>query len=192
MNLKLLALILKYHAGQVRVGNREDGIPDPQIEHIFRVIYRLLSPLPHYPESLQVVRMNTLPIMVDVAMAHDVIEDADDRRAATKDIKEALHPYAFEAVEALTRPKDKSVTYMNYIKDQVLPNPIASLVKLADIEDNIENAKESLRARYEKAKQEIMDHWNKVVYPPADTQGANKFIEQQAQEVKKIITDPNG
>jgi len=192
MNLELLALILKFHAGQVRKGNREDGTPDPQIEHIFRIIHRLLSPLPHYPEALQVVRMNTLPIMVDVAMGHDLLEDAEDKRAAEKELKEAVHEYAFDAIKALTRPANAKTTYMDYIKDQILPNPVASLVKLADIEDNIDTAKESLRVRYEKAKQEIMDHWNKkVVHPPADTSGANEFIAQQ-KEAKRIITDPNG
>lgn len=191
MNLKLLALILKHHAGQVRKGNRDDGTPDPQIEHIFRIIHRLLSPLPHYPESLQVVRMNTLPIMVDVAMAHDVLEDAEDKEGAMKDLKEAVHPYALDAIVALTRKEDKEVSYMDYIKGQVLPNPLASLVKLADLEDNAETAKVSLKERYLKAKQEIMDHWKQAVFPPADTEGANQFIEEQ-QATRQIITEPNG
>lgn len=186
MNLRLLELILKFHGGQVREGNREDGKPDPQVEHLFRVMHRLLSPLPHYPESLQVVRMNVLPLVTDVALAHDLLEDTE---VTPEQLAEVIHPYAMDAVVALTRPADDSLTYAEYIEQQVLPNPIASLVKLGDIEDNIEHAKESLRMRYSKAKQTIMNHWNAVVFPTADTEAVNESL---GDEKPLIITDPKG
>ena len=77
MNTELLMLVLKYHAGQTRVGNREDGKTDPQIEHLFRVFVGLLQPCDHYPHSLRLVRQNAAPLMLDVALAHDILEDTD-------------------------------------------------------------------------------------------------------------------
>jgi hypothetical protein len=175
MNLKLLALVLKFHAGQARVGNREDGRPDPQVEHLLRVLVRVLGPAPHYPESLLIARMNALPIVVDVALGHDLLEDTSILEG---DLAEVVHPYALDAIKALTRTNtENEQTYQEYIENQVLSHPIASLVKLADLEDNIQNAKESLKVRYLKAKDTILKHWrDRVVAPVADQLEDNEKI----------------
>ena len=158
-------LVLKYHAGQTRVGNREDGKTDPQIEHLFRVFVRLLQPCDHYPHSLRLVRQNAAPLMLDVALAHDILEDTD---VTEKELAAVLNEFGLEAVKALTRNKDQS--YFDYIEKQVLTNPLASLVKLADLEDNIENAIPSLQKRYNKAKKILLDYWHNVVFPPPSTE----------------------
>lgn len=165
MNTELLMLVLKYHAGQTRVGNREDGKTDPQIEHLFRVFVRLLQPCDHYPHSLRLVRQNAAPLMLDVALAHDILEDTD---VTEKELAAVLNEFGLEAVKALTRNKDQS--YFDYIEKQVLTNPLASLVKLADLEDNIENAIPSLQKRYNKAKKILLDYWHNVVFPPPSTE----------------------
>ena len=105
MNTELLMLVLKYHAGQTRVGNREDGKTDPQIEHLFRVFVRLLQPCDHYPHSLRLVRQNAAPLMLDVALAHDILEDTD---ITEKELAAVLNEFGLEAVKALTRNKDQS------------------------------------------------------------------------------------
>jgi len=192
MNTELLALILKHHAGQTRVGNRDDGKTDPQIEHLLRVFNRLLQPCDHYPSSLRLVRQNAAPIMLDVALAHDILEDTD---VTEEELSKVLNAYAMEAVKALTRTEDKS--YNEYIKEQVLKNPLASLVKLADLEDNHENAVPSLQSRYEKAKGIILDHWNTVVFPipqeegfPGEEPGAEK-MEEEEKENETALTQPD-
>ena len=190
MNTELLLLILKYHAGQVRVGNREDGTPDPQIEHLFRVFTRLLQPCDHYPKSLRLVRQNAAPLMLDVALAHDILEDTE---VTEEELAAVLNEYALDAVKALTRNKDQ--TYFDYIKEQVLSNPLASLVKLADLEDNYETAIPSLQGRYAKAKGIILDHWNDVIFPdpsaedcPGEEPGAEK---QEAPKEEPTIVQPD-
>jgi len=187
MNTELLLLVLKYHAGQVRVGNREDGTPDPQIEHLFRVFTKLLQPCDHFPLSLRVVRKNATPLMLDVALAHDILEDTE---VTEEELEQVLNPYALEAVKAITR--DKEEDYFDYIKD-LLSNPLASLVKLADLEDNYETAIPSLQERYAKAKEIILDHWNSVVFPepseedhPGEEPGAEK---QEEAEVAVVQPD---
>jgi (p)ppGpp synthase/HD superfamily hydrolase len=185
MNTELLMLILKYHAGQTRVGNREDGKSDPQIEHLFRVFVGLLQPCDHYPSSLRLVRQNAAPLMLDVALAHDILEDTD---VTEEELSKVLNEYGLEAVKALTRKKDQS--YFDYIEKQVLTNPLASLVKLADLEDNIQNAIPSLKERYNKAKKTILDHWHNVVFPlPSEENNSNEDVkpEEKAEEEVTVI-----
>ena len=187
MNTELLMLVLKYHAGQTRVGNREDGKTDPQIEHLFRVFVRLLQPCDHYPHSLRLVRQNAAPLMLDVALAHDILEDTD---ITEKELAAVLNEFGLEAVKALTRNKDQS--YFDYIEKQVLTNPLASLVKLADLEDNIENAIPSLQKRYNKAKKILLDYWHNVVFPPPSTESdedAGDDKETPEKETTLIQTD---
>ena len=187
MNTELLLLVLKYHAGQMRKGNREDGRPDPQIEHIFRVFVRLLQPCDHYPRSLRLVRQNGAPLMLDVALAHDMLEDTE---VTEDELKTVLNIHAFEAVKALTRTD--GITYFDYIKKQVLSNPLASLVKLADIEDNHETAISSLQERYSKAKGIILDHWNSVVFPdPAEEDFPGEEPGAEKKEDDTIIVLPD-
>ena len=103
--------------------------------------------------------------MLDVALAHDILEDTD---VTEKELAAVLNEFGLEAVKALTRNKDQS--YFDYIEKQVLTNPLASLVKLADLEDNIENAIPSLQKRYNKAKKILLDYWHNVVFPPPSTE----------------------
>jgi len=174
----------------VRKGNREDGRPDPQIEHLFRVFTKLLQPCDHYPKSLRLVRQNATPLMLDVALAHDILEDTE---VTEEELAAVLNEYALDAVKALTRNKDQA--YFDYIEKQVIPNPLASLVKLADLEDNYETAISSLQDRYSKAKGIILDHWNNVIFPdpaaedhPGEEPGAEKQ-EETKENAPLVLPD---
>ena len=69
-----------------------------------------------------------------VALLHDVVEDSDTTF-------EDLVRYGFtetqiEAIRALTHKEGQD--YMDYIRQQVKPNPIAKKVKLADLAHNLD------------------------------------------------------
>jgi len=67
-----------------------------------------------------------------VALLHDVIEDSD--YTADDLLGEGIPPNVVEAVLVLTRGDGES--YVEFI-DRVLKNPLATKIKIADIEDNI-------------------------------------------------------
>ena len=74
------------------------------------------------------------PEAVAVAWLHDVLEDTPTTPA---DLAEAGIPgEVIEAVKAIT--KDRTRPYAEYL-DQVIANPIAWLVKIADIKDNMDD-----------------------------------------------------
>lgn len=67
-----------------------------------------------------------------VALLHDVIEDSD---YTSQDLlKEGIPPDVVDAVQLLSKMDGES--YDQFI-DRVIVNPLASKVKVADIEDNI-------------------------------------------------------
>ena len=128
--------------------------------------------------------------MLDVALAHDILEDTE---VTEKELAGVLNEYALQAVKALTRKEDQN--YFDYIREQVLSNPVASLVKLADLEDNYETAISSLQERYSKAKGIIIDHWDNVIFPnppeedyPGEEPGAEK---QEDTEEKTSLVLPD-
>lgn len=82
-----------------------------------------------------------------VALLHDVIEDTD---ATLADLE--VEPHVAAAVDAITRRDGE--TYFAYI-ERVGQNNLARLVKLADLEDHLEQVatlRPSLKTRYEKAR----------------------------------------
>lgn len=103
---------------------------DTAFEHSARVAYRVKS----------------MPCKI-VAYLHDVLEDSDMFRI--HDIAEMFGGDVAEAVSYLTR--SKTVPYVNYIR-KILDNPIAMVVKLADLDDNLVGATGTLRDKYQMAK----------------------------------------
>ena len=104
-----LKIALHAHAGQ------KDKAGSPYILHVLRVMGKMVS-----PEEQA------------VALLHDVIEDTD--YTASQLLDEGIPPHVVDVVEALTRKKAE--TYQSFIK-RVLQNDMATKVKMADIEDNI-------------------------------------------------------
>lgn len=98
-------------------------------------------------------------VAVAVAWLHDVIEDAPEYEAEVR----TLGAEVYEAVLALTHSKHESnVDYINRVK----ANPLARVVKLADIADNSDEARlsllptetaERLRAKYARALAQLSD-----------------------------------
>ena len=67
-----------------------------------------------------------------VALLHDVIEDSDF--SADKLLSQGIPEHVVTAVKALTKIEDES--YLEFI-ERVKLNPLATKVKIADLEDNI-------------------------------------------------------
>jgi len=115
------------HASRAHRGQR-DKRGRPYIKHVTEV-------------SAAVDHEGTYPIVV--ALLHDVLEDTEDTdlSAYPTQIQEAIH--------AITRKVGE--TYADYI-ERVAKNPLARLVKLADLRLNHATApNKSLKERYARA-----------------------------------------
>jgi len=139
--MKLLsnAIILatQWHNGQV------DKAGKPYILHPLRMM----------------LKVNNIEIKI-VAVLHDVLEDTECTYQNLKEI--GLNNELIEAIYCLTRQKNED--YMDFIK-RCKHNPIARIVKLADLEDNcdlsrIENPTEKDYERVKKYKKAI----NELLY----------------------------
>lgn len=69
-----------------------------------------------------------------VAVLHDVVEDSE---YTLNDIQAEFDTDIRNAVEALTKREDEQDDYMAFI-ERAAANPIATQVKLADLEDNMD------------------------------------------------------
>lgn len=95
-----------------------------------------------------------------IALLHDVVEDTDITLVQLREM--GFPDVVVEAVGVLT--KEHGVPYQEYIK-RVKSNPLARIVKLADLEHNsdmsrlqeIDERSKSLAKRYEKARACLME-----------------------------------
>lgn len=95
-----------------------------------------------------------------IALLHDVVEDTDITLEQLRGM--GFPEEVVEAVGVLTR--DHDVPYMDYIK-RVKSNPLAKIVKLADLDHNsdvsrlqeIDERSKSLAKRYERARACLME-----------------------------------
>lgn len=119
-----IKLAVDAHAGQQRL----EG--SPYIVHPLRVM----------------LRFDTWVFQV-VAVLHDVVEDTP---VTLEQLEELGYPKkVIKAIDALTRREEE--TYMDFIA-RACENDIARLVKLADIQDNLEpETYPSMAQRYRKA-----------------------------------------
>ena len=108
-----IALAVEKHRGQ------KDKAGAPYILHPLRVLFRLAWDA---PEAAQIA-----------AVLHDVVEDTgvtlDDLRA---------HGFSDEVVAAVNLLSRHSGDSYEQFIERLLPNPIARLVKRADLEDNMD------------------------------------------------------
>jgi (p)ppGpp synthase/HD superfamily hydrolase len=108
-----IALAVEAHRGQ------KDKAGEPYILHPLRVMYRLGWGAP------EAARM--------AAVLHDVVEDT---KFKLPELRAAGYPgEVLAAVALLSRREEDS--YEQFI-ERVLPDPIARMVKRADLEDNME------------------------------------------------------
>ena len=95
-----------------------------------------------------------------VAVLHDLIEDQVRGQVVDFNHLTALFgSEVSEAVEILTRPAASRMTYHDYIAE-VAENDLATLVKIADLDDHLREAnaptlRPTLRPRYEKARAQL-------------------------------------
>ena len=108
-----IALAVEAHRGQ------KDRVGQPYILHPLRVMFRLSWDA---PEAARIA-----------AVLHDVVEDTS---YTLQDLKQrGYSDEVLAAVDLLSRrPQD---SYEQFI-ERILPNPIARMVKRADLEDNME------------------------------------------------------
>jgi (p)ppGpp synthase/HD superfamily hydrolase len=156
-----IALAAEVHVGQVR--KQPDG--RPYICHVLDVVNAL-------PEHMHEFRL--------VAALHDTIEDIEPaRRQWLKDtIRAKFGAEVLAGVEAMSHEKPEDLKeaeeldhYLEYVRKQVLANPHAPAVKLAD---NYVNMKDRI-AQFAKG--------------GADAEKARKKLHQYAQSIA-ALTEP--
>lgn len=116
---RALSLMIEAHQGQV------DKIGQPYMFHPLRVMGIVASSGSDVNDRI-------------AALLHDVVEDT---AVALPQIRERFGAEVAESVDALTRRKQQGETYMQFI-DRVLTNPRAVRVKIADIQDNSDPARQ--------------------------------------------------
>lgn len=152
--LKSLELAAKYHAGQI------DKAGVPYIEHCIRVGVRAGAKGKSEEETR---------ILTAIGFLHDILEDTE----LTEDelMRYIKNEKVVETVLLLT--KIEGQTYFHYI-DEIAGNYLATLVKLADIEDHLEHKNgyilpESLLFRYQTAKKQLMDSKTYLKYSSSNS-----------------------
>ena len=120
-----------------------------------------------------------------VGVLHDLIED--QVRGKVVDFKHLADEFGeevSEAVEILTRPAASRMTYRDYITEGA-ENDLATLVKIADLNDHLSKAnaptlRPTLRPRYEKARSQLMAVRATSLW--ADTTKETAELEQWAEQ----------
>ncbi len=105
-----IALAAKKHAGQI------DKAKHPYIFHPLRIMFKMKSP------EQQIV-----------AVLHDILEDTDT--TVVDLISLGFNQDIIDAILALTKKKNESRTEAAY---RAVKNPLARIVKLADVTDNMD------------------------------------------------------
>jgi len=129
--LKAVELSVKAHGAQIR---RNNG--GPYIGHVFDVMNGVSG---YHAKT--------------VAVLHDVLEDTKVREKHLRAI--GVPPIVIDAVKALTKPplagtSDKA--YLDYVRETIAPNKLATEVKLADLASNLRTADRAHRNKYLKAR----------------------------------------
>ncbi len=108
---RALAFAAEHHAGQV------DKAGHPYILH---------------PVAVAAALAGDGPVTMAVALLHDVVEDTE---VTIEEIEERFGPTVAGPVALLTKP-DGDVDYGEYL-DRIIEDPIATVVKLADMRHNL-------------------------------------------------------
>lgn len=135
----------KIHKDQVDLGKQ------PYINHPLRVAGRVLVENGGVNSNLQEVELAII-----TALLHDTVEDAEKHVDVRTVIKSIGGWTCLRAVECLT--KEEGETYETYI-ERVSRNDLATLVKMADLQDNLDPSRKlketpgslKRREKYEKA-----------------------------------------
>lgn len=126
-------LASKYHAGQVDAGGRSYMY---HLEEVSKSISRWYQSLCDKniidPESEETKKL--YQNAKTVAYLHDILEDTDCTTTVLHD--EGFSEEIIDAVVAITRRKDEQF-YFDFI-ERVNKNPIAKIVKICDLENNMD------------------------------------------------------
>lgn len=110
-----------------------------------------------HPERVAARLSSYGPSVVAIGWLHDVVEDTD---VTLDDIEQELGANISKKIEIIThRPSE---TYAEYI-ERIGQNFVATLVKLADLEDNLSDLDNSPRNRQRRQKYELARLYLKTV-----------------------------
>ena len=156
-------VVLVEWSGKLRtaISLAESRLDADSFAHSMRVAARTGENLPGHRDLLGDDEDKTagLKAMV-VAVLHDLIEDQVRGQVVDFNHLTALFgAEVSEAVEILTRPAASRMTYRDYI-EEVAENDLATLVKIADLDDHLSEAnvatlRPTLRPRYERARSQL-------------------------------------
>ena len=132
----------EYIAGAVHA-LQVDKAGKPYIDHPRRVVANLQS-LPEY----QVLSRHEQSAAAAAAWLHDVVEDSGTNGFPHVRLShlfgKGISVEAVDVIKLLTRPEDKSTAAQDAYYQGILNNPLALLVKWADIADNLNEQRLSL------------------------------------------------
>lgn len=119
-----------------------------------------------------------------VAVLHDLIEDQVRGQVVDFNHLTALFgAEVSEAVEILTRPAASRMTYRDYI-EEVAENDLATLVKIADLDDHLSEAnaptlRPTLRPRYERARSQLKAARTTKLWADDADESLKRWVEQR-------------
>ena len=119
-----------------------------------------------------------------VGILHDLIEDQVQGNVVDFNHLTALFgAEVSEAVEILTRPAASRITYRDYI-EEVAENDLATLVKIADLDDHLSEAnaptlRPTLRPRYERARSQLKAARTTKLWADDAHEAMQQWVEQR-------------
>lgn len=159
----ILPLVKKYFTGMVDKGGH------PYIEHLYNVANK--SKKIAHELGYNQFKVNQIYI---VGWLHDILEDTSCTKQELIDI--GCDEEIIEAILAITRNPEEE-KYFDFIK-RVKKNPIARLVKIADLENNMDITRLNKFGEYEKNR--LMKYWYSRKYLN------DEFTEEQCSQIKDM------
>ena len=119
-----------------------------------------------------------------VGVLHDLIEDQVQGNVVDfRHLTDEFGKEVSEAVEILTRPAASRMTYRDYI-EEVAENDLATLVKIADLDDHLSEAnapplRPTLRPRYERARSQLKAARTTKLWADDAHEAMQQWVEQR-------------
>jgi (p)ppGpp synthase/HD superfamily hydrolase len=139
------ALAIQYHDGQVDAGG------EPYINHLMFVSEKVMEQNDDDHWGYNETDVNRLKASI-VGLLHDILEDTDCTADVLKE--HALDDDIIEAVQTMSHQQGE--TYFEYLC-RVEQNPISKIVKIADLEHNMDVRRLKKFGEYEKKR--IQKYW---------------------------------
>ena len=163
-----IELISKYFKNKVDKGGQ------PYIGHLRRVAEKVDKIVNEKYQYSSIRLSDNYNKAVLVAYLHDILEDTDCTVPELEDI--GCDKEIIDAILAITRSVNED-KYFDFIK-RVKKNPIARIVKIADLEDNMDITRLNKFGEYEQKR--LMKYWYSRKYLK------DEFTEEQCSQIKDM------